>query len=50
MKIGVILPQVKKLPEAKREAWKRTSLEPSEGAWPYQYLGLRLPASRPMRQ
>ena len=51
VKVRVMLPQAEKWPAAGRE-WKLgmgPSPGPSEGAWPYQHLVLRLPASKTVR-
>lgn len=46
MKIGVMLPQAKKLPEVGGRPGTDPSLVPSGGAWPCQHLDFGLLASR----
>ena len=49
---GVMVPQTKKCQEPPKleETRKDSSLEPSEGAWPCQYIDLGLLASRTVKE
>lgn len=49
--VGVMLPQARKIrsPWTLGEARKKSSLEPSEGAWPCKHIDLGLTASRTER-
>ena len=51
MKVGVVLLQVKELPEVRRGIWKRSFPSAFRGtSWPFQCLGLIFLAYRTVRQ
>lgn len=50
VRIGVMMPQAKKLLEARIKAWNRSFLAPSEGACHCQHLDLGFLSSRTVRR